>query len=373
MTLSAFLGLRQLGRSGMLRDRRLSSVGAVALYVYLALVFAVSAMRSAQLVSLGLFAASPAKVASGHLWVLVTSAVVVDRPVLVSLLAFAALAIASLAVCGGRILWAAAVVGHVLSTLIVYAAIGLVRLGQPLVFSGVLRSADYGVSAVSAAWLGAIAAVLWRAHGNRGPGRVAIAASCLAVGVFAYSVHPDHGALASEHVFAFAVGVLAASPRLRRKLGAAAWEFGRRRWLLRRIDPFLAAPIVATLVIMPFVVAPTAVATLVWFVENKPPTVARCLTSWNWNWLAPRSSITHARSTYAVVRVRRSPVGSRGRPSCTIVFYGPGRTVLVSGAWAHGLVAAWQARPPAVIPAQPANATVSRIGRLHRRPVRRHR
>src|SRR5258707_9512064 len=72
-------------------------------------------------------AASPARVRDGKLWFLFSSAVWVDRPVVLSLLSFAALAAFALIVCGPRAFWWSAFLGQVAATMLVYVFIGATR------------------------------------------------------------------------------------------------------------------------------------------------------------------------------------------------------------------------------------------------------
>lgn len=95
---------------------------------------------------------------------------------------------------------------HVGSALVVYTAIGLWRLLDPAALRAAWSAADYGVSAVSAAWLGVIAATGWRARESTWPGRAAIALSCMALSILAYMLRPGISLFASEHVIAFATG-----------------------------------------------------------------------------------------------------------------------------------------------------------------------
>ena len=74
------------------------------------------------------FAASAAKIAAGEIWLLATSALVVDRPVYVGLIAFALLGFATMQICGTRVFWVAAAVGHIGSTAAVYTIIEVSRL-----------------------------------------------------------------------------------------------------------------------------------------------------------------------------------------------------------------------------------------------------
>ena len=81
------------------------------------------------------FVASAAKIASGQVWVVPASALIVDRPVLIGLAAFGVLAVATLRFCGARTFWLAAALGHAGSTLLVYAIIGSTRLADPDTFT----------------------------------------------------------------------------------------------------------------------------------------------------------------------------------------------------------------------------------------------
>ncbi len=177
---------------------------------------------------------SPSRLAEGRVWLLLSSALVVDRPVLLSLLSFAALALVTVRVCGPRVFWWAACYGHVGSTLIVYALIGVARAFDRGSFGSALNAHDFGVSAISSAWLGATATEMWTLRTGRRP-RAAIAIGCCAIGVFAYMVRRDVSVLSTEHFVAFALGVAVALP------GGAAAGMGRRAAALRRI-PFLRQP-----------------------------------------------------------------------------------------------------------------------------------
>ena len=78
-----------------------------------------------------------------------------------SIAGFAVVGLAAIALCGARVAWIAGVSGHVLSAALVYAVIVLARLHDPTAFHGVFSVADYGTSAVIAAWIGAVAYRLW--------------------------------------------------------------------------------------------------------------------------------------------------------------------------------------------------------------------
>jgi len=169
--------------------------------------------------------ASAAKIAAGLLWFLPTSALVVDRPVLIGLAAFAVLAVATLRFCGTRTFWLAAIGGHIGSTLTVYAIIGTARLADPGVFTNAFVSPDFGVSAIQGAWVGAIATTAWLWAGGNGRRQAAVAAGVCVVAAVAWWLHPDPSILTTEHLFAFVIGCgIVAVPRL-----TAAWTPGIRR------------------------------------------------------------------------------------------------------------------------------------------------
>jgi len=176
------------------------------------------------------FVASAAKVASGQLWVLPASALVVDRPVLIGLAAFAVLAAATLRCCGPRTFWLAAVAGHVGSTLAVYAIIGTGRLMDPHLFTNALVHADFGVSAMQGAWLGAIATTAWLWAGGDGHRRASVAAAVCVIAAVAWWLHPDPSILTTEHLFAFFIGCgIVAAPRPATARTLASRRISRQR------------------------------------------------------------------------------------------------------------------------------------------------
>jgi len=115
-----------------------------------------------QLVALSTVATNPRAVAEVRVWSLLTSALLVQSPLFWSLLSFALLGALTLRVSGAATLWASAVAGHVGSTLGVYALLASARTCDGDVFQVVQRAPDCGVSAIAAAWLGAVACASWR-------------------------------------------------------------------------------------------------------------------------------------------------------------------------------------------------------------------
>ena len=124
---------------------------------------------------------------------------------LIGLVAFAVLAVATLRYCGPRVFWLAALAGHVGSALAVYAIIGAVRLVDPHLFTNALVGADFGVWAMQGAWVGANATTAWLWAGRDGRLRATVAAGVCVVAAVAWWLHPDQSIL-TEHPFAFFIG-----------------------------------------------------------------------------------------------------------------------------------------------------------------------
>jgi len=171
------------------------------------------------------FVASGTKVASGQVWVLPASALVVDRPILIGLAAFGLLAVATLHICGARMFWLAAALGHAGSTLLVYAIIGSAQLADPETFASAAARPDFGVSAIQGAWVGAIAATAWSWAGTDERSRCLVASGVCAVAGIAWWLHPDPSILTTEHLFAFFIGCGVVSWR---RLAGAATTAARR-------------------------------------------------------------------------------------------------------------------------------------------------
>ena len=171
-----------------------------------AAVAGLTAAIQAHALSIQPFAASAARVAAGRLWLLLSSALVIDRPVAVGLVAFALIAAATLWLCGARVFWVAAVAGHVGSTLLVYGIIGVSRLGDPHLFARAVGTPDFGVSAMQGAWVGALTAHAWQRSGSGVRPRAAMALAVCALAGIAWLLHPDPSVLTSEHLFAFLIG-----------------------------------------------------------------------------------------------------------------------------------------------------------------------
>jgi len=186
------------------RPRKLVELATVAAFV--AAVSAVTALVRVGLISIGTLAATPRRIADGQLWLLFSSASVVDRPIVASLVSLAALASVALLVCGSRVLWLAALLGHTCSTILAYLGLAALQTLDPGSFNAALGAPDYGVSAISAAWLGAIATTAWISRCSAPSQKAAVAFACAGVALFAWMLRGDLTVLDSEHVFAFALG-----------------------------------------------------------------------------------------------------------------------------------------------------------------------
>ena len=190
-----------------------------------AVVLAVTGANRAGELSVSSVASSPQAIGEGRVWLLVTSALIADRPWAASVVGFAVVAAAALALFSTRTAVVVAFAGHTVSALSVYALIASFRLVDPAAFASVLQLSDYGLSAVIGAWLGAIARLLW----SRTPtlrGRLAIVGGSLGCAGIGLALRPDLTVLDAEHVVAFAIGAVLAEPRTR------AWFAGPARRVL---------------------------------------------------------------------------------------------------------------------------------------------
>lgn len=116
------------------------------------------------------------------------------------------LAVATLRFCGARTFWLAGIVGHVGSTLFVYAIIGSTQLADPGMLAAAAARPDFGASAIQGAWVGAIAATASSRAGTDRRDRILVAAGVCAVGGVGWWLHPDPSILTTEHLFAFLIG-----------------------------------------------------------------------------------------------------------------------------------------------------------------------
>jgi lambda repressor-like predicted transcriptional regulator len=171
---------------------------------------AVTAASRAGGLGLSHLAASPGAIADGKLWLLFTSGVVADRPWLPSLLGFAIVGFAALAVARASVVVVAALAGHVLATLVVYGFLGAVDALDHDAFANLVDRPDIGLSAIIAAWIGVVSCVLWRRFRSR-RAHVLNVLGCVGCALIGFAFRPDVTILDSEHILAFAFGVSVAA------------------------------------------------------------------------------------------------------------------------------------------------------------------
>jgi hypothetical protein len=176
----------------------------------MAVVSSITAAERTRAIPLWDLASSPHAVAEARLWSLVTSALLVSSPLFWSLLSLAVFCALTLRFCGVRVLLISAFAGHVASALVVYALLTVARAFDPRAFEAVVNAPDFGVSAVSAAWLGAMASVGWRGGNGTLWRKIATVLAVVAVAAFGWIVRGHLNFLDLEHVVAFAIGVVLA-------------------------------------------------------------------------------------------------------------------------------------------------------------------
>jgi hypothetical protein len=366
--------------SSKLRQRRKarSARALLSLLVLLVTSLTVASTRYPELASA--LAASPARVGHGRIWLLLTSGLLAERPFGPSIISFAFLASLTFVACGSRAVWFAAALGHVCSTLVAYVAIALAWTLNPNDLRGVISSHDYGVSAVSAAWLGAIAAAGWRTRGQTFAGRLTIVVSCVAVTLFAYTLHPGVTIFASEHVIAFAIGIAVgavwARPdwsivrRLARPIKRAATETAALRPLFVRVDPFVAVALLIVVVLLGGSVMSSAVASLPQaLAEPSNVSPAACVDAWN-RAQAGSSLPSLSRTSRVLIVAGRSRRGSAPARSvapevCSYLILDRGDgALLLRARWQRGAIGSWQRTELRGPNELPTNAALSTGGAL---------
>jgi hypothetical protein len=90
--------------------------------------------------------------------------------------------------------------------ILAYVGLAALRSLDPGSFRAAIAAPNYGVSAISAAWLGAIATTAWTSRCRASSQKAAIVLACGGVALFAWILGGTLTAFDSEHVFAFALG-----------------------------------------------------------------------------------------------------------------------------------------------------------------------
>jgi hypothetical protein len=200
--------------------RPAATLGRLAALVWLAGVLLVAALESGSLLRPPRdFASSPAGVAAGELWPLVTSGIVVAGPVVAQLVVAGVVTWLALKLMGARTFWAAAAAGHFGATLVAYAGIGMVWLVWPGDVRGIVRTPDYGISCI---WLANLGALLAWAASRRGRTRSAGAALVALIAGLAVAAAVDDDLANVEHLLAVCAGATVAATLAQRTLTRAA-------------------------------------------------------------------------------------------------------------------------------------------------------
>ncbi|QEC49491.1 hypothetical protein FSW04_19245 [Baekduia soli] len=187
--------------------------GAAAAVAWLAAVATLALTRAAWGVPRpATLAASPDALQHGRLWLLATSALIVDGPPVLQIAGTAVLVWVIIARFGARLFWVVAAAGHVISTLAVYSGIGVLGLVDAHAVRNVADTEDYGISAIWAACLGALLVAALRGRLPRGRPVIVLGVACLLTFVV---LVPAQGELSDfEHLVAFTAGAACAAAAL---------------------------------------------------------------------------------------------------------------------------------------------------------------
>lgn len=182
--------------------------------LYLAAVIAIALTRAISgAPTVHATALTPDALGSGRVWLLATSAVVVNGVVLPQLVALGATVVAALRVLGAAFTALVMLVAHVGATLLAYVFLFVVTGDADGAHN---RSFDYGTSAVWLGLLGALTVLLLpRARAGDRAARLVVAFgfACVAIGVVFFPLMA-----ATEHGVAFALGAGLTALRERRRV-----------------------------------------------------------------------------------------------------------------------------------------------------------
>jgi hypothetical protein len=178
----------------------------VAVVAYVGLVGVLELLRQARGVpDPAELASSPHSLATGRVWLLLTSGLVVAGAPVGQLVGLAATAAVGLRVLGAATFWAAAIVAHVGSAVLAYAGVALLGLVDPGAVEDVVERADYGISCV---WLGVAGALV---AARMGTGAPVLTAAVAGVSVLLWVMGPSGDLAGVEHAIAFALGAAVAA------------------------------------------------------------------------------------------------------------------------------------------------------------------
>jgi hypothetical protein len=180
--------------------------------LWLACVAAIAIVRSGDPNAFAVhdLASSPAAVAAGRLWTLVTSAFIIDGPSVPQIVMTALVAAAVVRLGGAGTFALSAVAGHIGATLLAYLGIAAVSIVDPATAHGVVHAPDYGISAV---WAASIGTLLVLVHRSGAHPRVTAAIGVVLLVTFLALVEIDGELADVEHLLAFLIGVGVATIR----------------------------------------------------------------------------------------------------------------------------------------------------------------
>jgi hypothetical protein len=183
------------------------AIGVALLAGYLGVVAVIAVLRALTgWPTVAELASTPALLAHGEWWRLITSALVVNGPPLPQMIAIAVLGSAAIYFGGSAVFWSAAVAGHVIGTLAAYVGLSAAWISARSSGSRLLTDPDYGVSLIWCAALGAFAAMACLGAGRnwRRPQYPWLAVGAvLVLGIV--TAFSDRMA-AVQHIIAFVVG-----------------------------------------------------------------------------------------------------------------------------------------------------------------------
>jgi hypothetical protein len=190
------------------KERPLSAL--VALWLACVAAIAIVRARDPSAFAIHDLASSPAALAAGRLWTLVTSAFIIDGPSVPQIVMTALVAGVVVRLGGAATFALSAVAGHLGATVIAYLGIAAVSIADPATAHGVVHAPDYGISAVWAASTGTLLVLVHR--GGAHP-RVTAACGVVLLAAFLALVGIDGELADVEHLLAFLIGVGVAAVR----------------------------------------------------------------------------------------------------------------------------------------------------------------
>lgn len=189
-------------------------VGAAAAAAWLLCVAAIEAARAASGgPTVDDLAATPAGVAAGKAWQLLSSGLLVSGVPVVQLIGATVVVAATIRLLGARRFWVTALVAHVGSALLVYAVVGVLWLLARSHAQGLIHKEDFGISCV---WLGALGALAAYGLGRRRL-RAAYAALLLGVPALVLVLLPTGRLAPPEHAAAWLLGAATYAALSRRR------------------------------------------------------------------------------------------------------------------------------------------------------------